>query len=297
MLTKRALGLIADQVRDENADVVALQEVWDDDLAQEVIKRAGYQFSFYGNEQSEVSDFLHSGLLLLSKYPLRASLIHYTDEVSISQCAAFDPLCPARNPTQPWKCLEDCKKYDDAFASKGFIQATVVKDGFSFGIFTTHTQAEFHDDALAARRRQLAQLGAQIRDYLRNNPGGEVIATGDFNVVGECPEYFKDLLPAVGLRDAFRNAPLCLDTNLDADKEHRITCDFRENALASFFENNGPDCNGQRLDYILYSHGNAFDVLPRAVKVKRYRAIVEDGKPKTDLSDHYGLMVEFSIYR
>ena len=299
-------GLIADKVRAENADVVALQEVWDDDLADKIVQRAGYPFSFYGKERDEATDFLHSGLLLLSKYPLNASLTHYTDEVSITQCPAFDPTCPIRNPTQPWKCLADCKRYDDAFASKGFIQATIVKEGFSFGIFTTHTQAEFHDDALAARRKQCNQLGAQIRDYRRKNPGAEVIAMGDFNVIGannvagepDRREYLESLLGGVGLNDAYRNVPLCTAASRDANQ--RNTCDANRNKLAEFFQNNEADCQGQRLDYMLYSHGNAFDVLPMTVVVRQYQvspAIIEAGAAAKDLSDHYGLMAEFSIYR
>lgn len=285
---------IADWIRLEDADVVGLQEVWDEELAAAIIQRAGYPHSFYSNEHDESDDLLNSGLLLLSKHPLlNATQTFYRAEVSISDCGAFSPLCLLRNPTAPWKCLTECTRYIDGFASKGFVQATVNKDGFQLGIFITHTQAEHHIDAKKERRKQLEQLGPQIQQYRAANPGAEVIALGDFNVISESGEYYNSLLPLLGLRDAFANRAPCLDTT-----KHRATCDYNQNDLARHFDNTADDCNDKRLDYVLYSHGNAFDVLPAKLEVRRYQAETSDqGKTVKDLSDHYGIAVELSLGR
>jgi hypothetical protein len=60
----------------------------------------------------------------------------------------------------------------------------------------------------------------------------------------------------------------------------------------------GSDCDDKRLDYVMYSHGKAFDVLPVRQVVRRFQAEVHDGdKTMRDLSDHYGVAAEFSLWR
>lgn len=281
---------IAAEIRKENADVVGLQEVWDKDLADEIVHQAGYPHNYYEDRRDEADDFLNSGLLLLSKYPLlHRSLTYYRDEVSISDCGPINPLCLIRNITEPWKCLTECRDYLDAFASKGFAQATIIKAGFQVGIFVTHTQAEYHDDAIVARRKQLEQLGGQIRRYRAENPGAEVVVMGDFNVIGEGGEYFNTMLPNLGLLDAFSNSPC-------SEKKPRFTYEAQNN-LAAIFDNN---TQNQRLDYLFYSHGRAYDVLPSKVEVRKYQIagpITENGKTSRDLSDHYGIAAELLLWR
>ncbi len=288
---------IADMVRLENADVVGLQEVWDEELADAIVQRAGYPYHYYNNDHHEVDDFLNSGLLLLSKYPLvNPSLTFYQDEVSISDCEVLDPFCLFKNPTNPLKCLPDprkCIPYLDGFSSKGFLQATVFKDGFQIGIFVTHTQAEHHNKGVDARRKQLEQLGSRIRQYQMGNPGAEVIMMGDLNVIAGSEDYFNSLLLHTGLRDIFSNLAPCPDISLD-----QATCDYKRNDLARHFDNTAFDCDNKRLDYVLYSHGKAFDVLPVKQEVRRYQAETsDDGKTMRDLSDHYGVAAELSLWR
>jgi endonuclease/exonuclease/phosphatase family metal-dependent hydrolase len=227
----------------------------------------------------------------LSKYPLvNPSLTFYRDEVSISDCVFSDPLCPVKNPTEPWKC---CIPYLDGFASKGIAQATIFKNGFQLGIFITHTQAEHHQAGVNARRKQLEQLGSQIQEYRAFNPGAEVIAMGDFNVIAGSDDYFNSLLRHTGLRDTYSNLAPCLDISL-----HQATCAHKQNDLARFFDNTAFDCDDKRLDYVLYSHGSAFDALPVKLEVRRYQAETsDDGKTMRDLSDHYGVAAEFSLWR
>ena len=287
---------IADWLQFEDADVIGLQEVWDEELKNVIVQRAGYLYPYYINDHDELDDFLNSGLLLLSKYPLvNPSLTFYRDEVSISDCEFFDPLCPVKNPTEPWKCfnLLSCIPYLDGFASKGIVQATIFKDGFQLGIFITHTQAEHHQAGVNARRKQLEQLGSQIREYRSYNPGAEVIAMGDFNVIAGSDDYYNSLLRHTGLRDTYSNLAPCLDMLL-----HQATCAHKQNDLARFFENTAFDCDDKRLDYVLYSHGTAFDALPVKLEVRRYQAETGDnGKTMRDLSDHFGVAAEFSLWR
>ena len=287
--------LIADMIRQEDADIVGLEEVWDPTLAAGIVARLGYPPYFYGGAKDDPYDILNSGLLLLSKYPiLNASQHFYNDEVNIDDCPALDPFCYLQNPLTPWKCLENkCFPYLDGLASKGFLRATISKAGFQFGVFVTHTQAEHHEDGVNARRKQLEQLGAQIQTYRLQNPGAEILMMGDLNIIGRSEDYYNSLLFQTKLFDVYPNIVPCPDISLD-----QATCDYKRNDLARHFDNKGFDCDDKRLDYVLYSHGKAFDVLPVRQTVRRYQAeYQDDGETMRDLSDHYGVAVEFSLWR
>lgn len=292
-------AFIADRIRLEDADIVGLEEVWDDELKDIILERSGYPFHHYGGRKDDVYDVLNSGLLLLSKHPIiNASQHFYNDEVNIQDCPAFDPFCYLQNPFTPWKCFENkCIPYLDGLASKGFLRATISKAGFQFGVFVTHTQAEQHEDGVNARRKQLEQLGAQIQTFRAQNPGAEILMMGDLNIIGRSEDYYNSLLFQTKLFDIYPNlvpnlVP-CLDISLDQG-----TCDYERNDLARHFDNTGPDCDDKRLDYVLYSHGKAFDVLPVKLEVRRYQAEVhDDDKTMLDLSDHYGVAAEFSLWR
>lgn len=282
--------LFAEKVNEENADLVAFQEVWDPELADAIIAKAGYPYRFYSRHYDDSVDFLNSGLLLLSKHPLiNTSLTYYKDEANLKACAKAAPSCLIDHPTEPWKCLTGCEKYLDGFASKGFIQTTISKDGFQLGIFITHTQAEEHNAAVEARKKQLEQLSSRIQQYIVENPVAEVVAMGDFNVIGETEEYFQTLLPTVKLRDASRNAPC-------GDDKPRNTCEL-SNPLADKF---GACSYDQRLDYLLYGRNGRFDLMPTRVEVRKYTvspAITEDKFTTHNLSDHYGITAEFALLR
>ncbi|MEZ4866097.1 MAG: endonuclease/exonuclease/phosphatase family protein [Caldilineaceae bacterium] len=251
---------IADRIRKEDADVVAFQEVWDEELADVIISQADYPYYFYSNEHDEVDDILNSGLLLLSKYPIdNPSLNFYNEEASCSP-PLWCGLIP--EPILQFACIaKNCYDNNDAFASKGFIGATIEKEGFRIAIFITHTDAS---DA-GARRGQIKELGLAISQYHIENPNTEVIALGDFNVSDGGQDYYRALLPNLGLRDAFLNT-------------------------ACFSHLKG------RLDYIFYSHGNVFDVLPTYGDLASYSPDPPiDGV--SDLSDHPRLVIVFSLYR
>ncbi len=257
---------IGDKIIEEDADVVGLQEVWDEDLAEVIINRTAnrYPYHYYSTQEDELTDALNTGLLLLSKHRILWSrLIYYDEEKFLSL---------------------------DAFASKGFMIATIEKDGFRIDVFNTHTESSSSD----VREEQLKEMKKWIekkyKDWLINVwDNHEVIVIGDFNVNGNSSEYNNTLMPILGMKDSFRNAP-CFDKKLkftylaNNDLVHNFNY-TKENLL---------------LDYVFYSHGKFFNVIPINAEVKPYKApspIIDGDESSEDLSDHYGLAVEFSLFR
>jgi len=167
---------IADFFGDSNPspDVVCFQEIWDEDLffggdgASGIRPRSGYLYGDHGQEEGPI---LNSGLGLMSNYPLNGFLqIEYEEEAGF-----FEPG-----------------------AAKGWVQATIDKDGFTICLFNTHTQADYSSSDYDARAAQIAQLRDSISTYRSLHPSHAVFAIGDFNIYGEGTEYNNILIPRIG---------------------------------------------------------------------------------------------------
>lgn len=170
----------------------------------------------------------------------------------------------------------------DCLANKGWIQATIINDGFHIRLFNLHTQAEYYPSAVTARAWQILLLSVQILVYRANHPDHVVFAVGDYNVYGETPEYNETLLPLVGGfaggRDADRNSP-----GFQFDESQWTYSDT--NPLVNHF-----DGGSGRLDYIFYfpSLDGSVEVLPISVSVLPFRGPVvhtEDDMTKNESSD------------
>lgn len=323
-------------------DVIVLQEVWDSSLAQILIDGFhdyGYTHSFYGDARDSVlgiSDPQHSGLLLLSKFPLEgASQTIYDDEENLDTCLGHlghlatgcwdDCFLP------PWDCVgcisgivSDMKRdcvLTDGFASKSFITARIVKDGFPILIYGTHTQAS---GLPPGRPEQLQQLAESVSVRRRADPGAAIVVTGDFNERGEgvvtgtppdlvysneATDGYKEVLGPLGelggVHDAARNAPTpCFMTDTGA----HMTVDPIWNSLDVYFwpDNAGHVDKIKRLDYF-FADGDMngdIELLFEGVEMKKYMAEndISGGGSNGDhtdrnLSDHYGLLAKFKLYR
>ena len=295
-------SLIAQALLDEDADIVALQEVWDEELAAIILdtSRPTYPHQFYCNVHDECGDLLNSGLLVLSKHKILKrgtccacdeSACLTEEDCSCNSDATKVVFFEAEECCAPLVancCIRGCVECD-GFASKGFVQATIaLPDGFQIGFFVTHTQAWNTGLGAAIRFQQARERRAAVDKYRSSNPGTEVIVVGDFNVIGGTDEYFESLLPAMGFRDAARTAP-CFDPGF-------VTYDpFNE--LVQIFD---PEAQPELLDYVFYSHGTDFDVIPILLADRRYQApspIVVDDETASDLSDHYAIRTRFRFFR
>ncbi|HEY3242187.1 MAG TPA: endonuclease/exonuclease/phosphatase family protein [Phycisphaerae bacterium] len=263
----------------EDADVVGLQEVWDPPLEGIIAMEAAYPSGFYGGGEDPYSwnglpvpFTINSGLFMMSKFPL-------TNVQQVSYVAESG--------------------FVESLASKGYLRATFVKDGFSIGWFDTHTQSGDASDAdiFLTRQLQLIQLASAVQIYRINHPSHIVIVNGDFNVVGESSEYTTTMRSQMGglghVRDGARN---------ERCSPEMTTCtSCLDNELRLYFY---PDETTQsRLDYILYapSLDGTADIVPLTYERRLYRTppglpdLSYNGLTTDELSDHYGIFVEFRL--
>ena len=167
--------MIIEYLRNSDADVIGLQEVWADKqkvLFIEALK-VEYPYSY-----CHITKFWYqgSGLLILSKFPL------------FDQRAIY------------FKDLSETKWY----SSKGLLSVQVeVEEGRRLSIINIHPQSgetEKRTNSRLSNFNQIYDLITEVNDF--NNP---IILLGDYNVMGRTKEYrlMKTNLGELGLRDAY----------------------------------------------------------------------------------------------
>jgi endonuclease/exonuclease/phosphatase family metal-dependent hydrolase len=270
-------------------DMVALSEIWDEDLfvggdgANGIRPQSGYSSWMNFPETKSGAVFacgllpmpavFHSGLTMMAALPMAAmERVHYSD------------------------CSGDCPTdgSPDCLASKGFIGATIAKAGFSIRVYSTHTQAGNDPDAISARQNQLRQLGDAITAYRSANPSHPVFVMGDLNVIGETGTYnfLGDQFGNRGGFDAARNAPGAYIFD-QPDASYSL---LAKNELAIHFD---PASSNQRLDYVWYfpSLDGKVRVQPASVQVSKPNrpAVSADGLTSDEISDHYPIEATFRL--
>ncbi len=152
--------LIFQGLRQYQPDVAAFQEVFNPEWARQVQKKIGYPFLVFPRE--------HSGLMFLSKYPVRKW-----------ECVTFKTQAPT----------EDYKRYA--------LFAELNADGITAAVFNTHLSWRLDESSI--RERQAGEL----LDFIRKKTGTAwSAALGDFNSVPQSPEVLK-MRDEGGFRDAF----------------------------------------------------------------------------------------------
>lgn len=252
-------------------DVVALEEVWDSNYWNTITSFLGYPSGFYAGRVGSFPRVLGSGLAVYSQTTIQNPLqVDYTSSDTGST---------------------------DSLATKGFTQSTISKDGFTIGFFSTHTQSGTSSGNISARADQLNQLAVAVLVYRTLNPTQPVIVVGDFNVMGELPEYVitmqSTMWGSARVKDGFRNL-LC------TPDPHCTSC--RTNDLNLYFN---PSSVDQRIDYVLYANSwdGSVEIVPTQYDRREFQvppqfpAISGDGLTTRDLSDHYGVFMQFELHR
>ncbi len=276
------IGRRMDLYRDR-IDLVAFNEIWDEDLfwggdgAVGIFPLSGYPRAMHGSATA-VGEFVNSGLALMSRNP-------WSETIQVS--------------------FDDCFGIVECASNKGYLAATVTKDGFTLRIFSTHTQAG--DAPLdgdgevnlprAARLGQIAQLVEDLADYRIAHPSHVILLMGDLNVPGEGEEYetLRQWMDLIGGLDAARNAPV-FSIYHHPELGHTLTS---YNELAIHFDDTPYN---DRLDYVWYfpSLDGSVVTQPRFVERILFRNVAplsDDDLTSDELSDHYPLNADFDLFR
>lgn len=272
---ERAL-LIADRIKEMKAspDVVVFTEVWDVDIAQDLIHslKDTYSSHYFPDAEHDIFDgkALGSGLILLSKYPL------YEDS------AVFKPFEKLGG--------------DDAFAAKGIGQVTLqVCEGPRATVFMTHTQATYADENGVVDDSNtldnIRQMGEMAAAHKVKYPKDAVIMAGDLNIAENSSSYEK-MMTELNSVDALRE--------YYGNDVPAFTYDEATNKLIKlFYQGERDNPLRMRLDYIMYGKEGT---ISRALSVSgeglnsHFYFTHPTTKEKLPLSDHYPVLVEFETF-
>lgn len=249
-------------VRNFGADVVCLQELWDEELVPVITP--GSTSGFYGGDSSAAKDTLNSGLLTMA-YGLNA-------------------LNPAFN-------AFDDEAGEDVFSNKGFTRVTVVKNGIPITIYNTHTQSGSFG---GTRQDQFAELAGSVAAFRVANPSHAILVMGDFNDVGAV------LLPFFGspFNPELRDTPF--HTPNTADLGQCTTC--ADNVLRQYFSGGTTNTVidfvlfADSLDNTTVIKPVVYDVIRPEIP-QPFPSITEDGLTTRTLSDHEAIFARFEVYR
>jgi endonuclease/exonuclease/phosphatase family metal-dependent hydrolase len=256
-------------------DIFGFQEIWDEDLFDDGVSgirpQSGYPYGYHGSFVNPIhppGSIHHSGLAIMSQYPLAGFLqVEYDDEYG----------------------------FFESRSTKGWVQATIIKDGFSIGLFNTHTQADNTGGDVSARASQIAQLSDAINSYRVSHPSYVVFAMGDFNIYGHSSEYYA-LSAIIGTQAGGRDADRNSVGFVNESSEPWTLCDC--NPLAMYFDDG--TISG-RLDYIFYfpSLDGLTEILPSAVNVLPFIGFshTEDNFTTDQSSDHWSVHGQFKLIR
>lgn|SRR5262245_10483717 len=276
-----------------DADIVVLQEMWDQSLARRIKEgvkskfpngwRPGKDPSFdlweamTERDVSKITKVLGSGLMILARGNYR---IYDKD---------FDE----------YDDLQDVDKLARKGYSKVLCSTNVNGKLVGFALIVTHAQTGANQNYDVVRKGAI-KLRTKAMNVRKNNPGFPVIVAGDFNIKAEEPNgtqtsVYKSLLiqefGEAQLEDAwrvlFKNVSQAPGLTVDAQNT------FAKNMLGKAEENN------KRIDYIFFNRKSldgTTNVIPQSITViKDYKYNDPDKKSANDLSDHYPVKATFAI--
>lgn len=248
-----------------NADIIGLQEVWDDELYALIAETPWYAWSIYTDDEWDID----AGMGIFSRNS-------HNDGLGF---LAFENL-----------------GIPDNLSDKGAVTWITTKGPYTWRIWVTHTDASLTCDD--CRWLNLAQLGTWVKQHMDAEPGVEVIVMGDFNINGD-DEIARDRLANMegwrDLNDAFMHAP-CFSDKMNAEDDRTL-----HTARNAFLRECLGDNHLDRYDQVFYSTGRAFNVLPVAAEVpadlfRVWPPIEDDDCTTSELSDHFPVQVDFEVW-
>lgn len=257
-----------EHIAEADYDLIGIEEAWQlgSDLVDDFVKllrERGYKYIVSGEVPGVFTRLcLDSGLLLISKFPVVAyDAMTYTDSYRI-----------------------------DYIYGKGALYARLnVGGGQHVHVFVTHLQATYSllatPEDKAIRKKQLAQL----RKFIEKNAcdGAPIFAFGDFNVDwlhSEEKELFDQELTLSGYDR--------IDTVPERPVTYADTVDGKPLETVLTVE---PDFGGMMsLDYVFWFKNKEGDKVVKNCTGRLEKLLVE-GKPYTQLSDHYALAVDIDL--
>lgn len=255
----KRLPFIADAIRSRNADIVVLQEIYDEIHVNLITQKLRDMYPFISRQASGGILQFHNGLVILSKWPV-------TDQRLV-------------------RC-DDAANLELLLASKSFLASTIdIPSVGRICVVNVHLTAGGEQDPTSrssedCREKELRQV-IDFINYEENN-GKPCILLGDFNCGPEASAINYEYVIKNGFRDTF----------LEAVHRSEQACTWHPDNILNKC---GPHSRSppQRIDHIMISQLDFWKPWEVAEATITFNAEVVpiDSSTKSTISDHYGLEV------
>lgn len=174
-------ALMAEKLRKIDSDIIFFQETFYESERELMIKdlSSSYPYVVIPKKGDGFFQFINSGLMIVSKYPVKV-----LDQVVFDDCV-----------------------FSDCFASKSAIIIEVtLPNNKVVQMLNTHLQAWNETKAIAVRKKQLQQ----IKDLMKNNLrlGVAQVLVGDLNINGKVEGEYNDALALMEMSSIPLEGPL-----------------------------------------------------------------------------------------
>lgn len=310
----------AERIIASNYDVFALEEIFDNDVRDELISRLKEYYPFYVSYLDAADFDEDSGLMLFSKFPF-VELPQNTYEV----CEVHQPhLCDnlvAVNGAARWYDVafieytefddDGCNGYfenaGDCWANKGVAYVRIMnpRSGRIYNVVFTHMDASGSSGDLRARELNFEATEVLIRGTMTDEQinSEDIFMLGDLNVNG-------NLAGPRGEWDKYFNNQESFFTNTlhdvwEYEMQPGMPSEIRDRGLTGSIHDGNPE-GGSRPDYFLRNTlppdmgGGPLCVqhMTVAYNLRYGEPYVEGGRGEAgvqDLSDHYGLNADLNL--
>jgi len=146
-------------IQELDADVIALQEVWCDTIADFFQSQLNYRYGYYEPSRKFIKGRLGNGLMFLSRYPMV--------EKKFIEYSAYT-------------------RWFEFFANKGALMVLIETPNGSVNVFNTHLGSGNHINDIGSRTIQARELQRFIERFPNRRPA---LLLGDFNFNPFSTEY------------------------------------------------------------------------------------------------------------
>lgn len=250
---KQRLPRIAERLASSGVDIVALEEVFDgcfvSDETKTILRGSRYPYYALGPSRKGVMPCVNSGVMILSRFPIRAS-----SQLVYRSCVGTD-------------CL----------ARKGAVYARIrVPSVGDVDVYATHTNAGDRHGAVRVRQAR------QLVDFVRAHSGDgqrPVVLMGDLNAIPGSEEI-ELLRKELGLRDVHEEF-VAQNPVSPIEREGYTSDPLRNGNL------HGGEEKRQRIDYVLIRESRTRHAPFRALDTRM--TFQEPTYDRRALSDHFGV--------
>jgi len=293
---------IATKILQNDYDIIAFNEVFDDTLRDELLLRLAPYYPYVLEEAwqgaADTSHRQDSGLMIFSRFPGDPIDIgmkcNEHSEISVRKLDGGDGGNKCDISFWPFSDLDG----EDTWAEKGFYWAHFwnPRTNRSISIIGSHTQASYYpvdtelfNDEREARATNFKEIYNVIEGIKKVTDGEDLIFMGDLNVVGDYTGKNSEYMEYFGPSGAFRKLNLgdmWRDTTSPEDPGY--SWDGSAGPTGNMVANNEPSAQ-ERLDYMITLDASNYDDKHPAPCFQHMQLRRDFDGAYGDLSDHYGV--------